>query len=149
MKKLMLSIFATVVLLSFSSVASAQFFGWDSEKIIKVMDFPDDDRFQMPMGEYMDAGYIYKQVTIFFVPVWNYDARWVGYVGSDERYLELDRSELQEFAVTAGLELPDSPSLPFWDSIGGKIVFILLVLIWLGFQLRSSKEEEAKEADKQ
>ena len=145
MKKFMLSFFATVALLSFSSVASAELFGWGGEKIIMVMDFPDEDWAQIPTCEYVDAGYRYKQLTMLFIPLWKYDGRWTGYIGSEKQYLDLDRSELQEFAEAAGLELPDSPSLPFWDSMGGKLLFILIVILYLGVKFRSSPEEEAEE----
>lgn len=145
LKNLVLSLFATVALLSYSSVSSAQFFGWDGEKIIKVMDLPDEEWLQTPNGEYVDAGYIYKQVTILFMPVWNYDGRWIGYIGSEDEYVPLEDGELLEIVELAGLELPDSPSLPFWDTVGGKILFVLLVLFYFGWKSRAAKKEEAAE----
>jgi hypothetical protein len=149
MKKLAKLIIMLSVLVAFSGTASAApvLFGWDKEKIIKVMDFPDNFQFKADSGEYVDAGYIYKQATIFFIPVWNYDGRWVGYIGSDTNYLQLNRSDLEEIAKSADLKLPESPSLPFWDSIGGKLLFILISLLYFGFKMMGGSEEDEEDEE--
>jgi len=119
-------------------------YSWDSEKIIKVIDFPDIAAYQTQEGKYVDAGYLYKQVSLFFVPLWNYDGRWVGYIGDDGKYIQLNRQELSELAEEVNLKLPNKPTLPFWDSIGGKIIAIIFIIILLiGFmQERTEKSEE-------
>ena len=98
------------------------FFGWGGETIVKIADFPDTPNFQTTDGDYFDAGVMYKQITIFFLPLWNYDVRWTGYIDSDY-YVELSPEEIQEFAVVAEVSLLQAPAaLPFWDRYGGKLI---------------------------
>lgn len=127
--------FASVLLalsLYFSS-AEARYtpvlFGWGGETIIKVVDFPNTSQFKWRGATFIDAGAIYKTFTVFFVPLWNYDVRWVGYIGKSDEYLEFTRAELEELASYSDTKLPQSPSLPFWDSYGGKLVILLVVFI--------------------
>ena len=139
MKKCFL--FGVVFLLVFafsSSLYSAPvFFSTGGEKLIKVRDFPDTPAFRTRSGKFVDAGYLYKQVTVFFVPVWNYEGRWVGYTGSDTRYLRISEKKLKAAAKKAGITLPDSPTLPFWDAVGGKLVIAgLALLIFVVIKIR-------------
>lgn len=128
-------------------------FGWGGETIIKVMDFPNTPAFQTVVdfspapgrppepfipGQtrrtgketvYVDVGLIYKTFTVFFLPLWNYDIRWVGYIGMSDNYLEFTKEELDELAADIGMQLPQTPDLPFWDSYGGKLVVLTVILI--------------------
>ena len=130
------SMFAIVFLaaLSASVEAAPVLFGWGDEEIIKVADFPDTEDFEYSHGEYIDAGFVYKQVTVFFIPVWNYNGKWVGYLEKNENNLKLKKSELDQLAEKANVKLPESPTLPFWHSIGGKIVFGLILLLYIGWK---------------
>lgn len=105
------------------------FFSWGGEHIAKVADFPDTPQFQTKDGQYVDPGYRYKQFKLFFVPVWNYGGKWCGYVGNSERYLDLHKQQLDELAAAVGMTLPESPALPFWDSYGGKLVLLSVVML--------------------
>ncbi|HNY31898.1 MAG TPA: hypothetical protein PKO15_13510 [Fibrobacteria bacterium] len=93
-----------------------------SEKIVKVADFPDTGVFQGNGGELLDPGYKFKQVQLFFLPVWNYGGEWCAYVGKDDTYMEMSKATLDSIAKTVNVTLPESPSLGFWNSIGGKLV---------------------------
>ena len=120
--------------------------GWGGEKSIKIRDFPDIPDFQDAEGYYIDAGIIYKQATIFFIPVWNYDRRWIGFIDGSDEYYELSRTELENFASLANVSLPENFQLPFWDSYGGKLVFLLgiiLLILWMNSVLRDEIEEKA------
>jgi hypothetical protein len=148
MKTILKTMLLAVILLTALSAqaeAAPVLFG-RSEKIIKVADFPDTDNFELSRGQYVDAGYVYKQVSVFFIPVWNYDGRWAGYVGKDDTYLQLTKSDLDEMAAAASVKLPDSPSLPIWQSVGGKLVFAFILLLYIGFRfLSGSAGEETSE----
>ena len=109
-------------LLGFTSTASARkvvFCSWGGETIIKMVDFPDTASFQTSDGRYFDAGAIYKEVQIFFLPLWSYDVRWAGYI-DEENYVELNRNELNGLALLANVTLPPKIELPFWNRWGGK-----------------------------
>jgi hypothetical protein len=100
------------------------FFSWGGEKIARVATFPDTAEFKVQAtGDHIDPGYRYKQIKILFIPVWNYDGHWCGYVGNEEAYLDLDKAQLDSLAQTARVPIPDSPNLPFWDYLGGKFKF--------------------------
>ncbi len=139
-------LFGSAMLFLFTAPAYSApvFYSWGGEKIIKIMDFPDSSDLQRLDGNYVDAGYRYQQVTIFFIPVWNYNEKWCGYIGNDNEYLDLDRQSLSELAEAAGLSLPESPSLPFWDSIGGKLLLGVILLMYFGYK-GSGAEKKGEE----
>ncbi len=118
------------------------FYQWGGEKIIKIIDLPDSPAFQKTDGKYIDIGYRYQQLNIFFIPIWNYNEKWCGYIGSDKEYLDLDKKYLSELAETAGLKLPDSPSLPIWDYIGGKLLFGLVFALSYGKKIFGNSEKK-------
>lgn len=122
------------------------FFSFGGEAITKVADFPDTEAFQMEDGSYVDAGAIYKQVTILFIPVWNYEIRWCGYVGEGESYMDLSKEQLDALAAEAGVTLPESPSISFWHSIGGKLVLLAIIGAFIAYSVLFPEEEE-KPAD--
>ncbi|WP_204153576.1 hypothetical protein [Leptolyngbya sp. CCY15150] len=115
---------------------------WGGERIIKVADFPDTDIFRTTDGRYIDPGYRYKQIKLFFIPVWNYGGQWCGYIGTTEQYLDIDKAQLDVFAGFGGIQLPDTPSLPSWDAYGGKLVFLsfFIILVVIG---KRRKEDSA------
>jgi hypothetical protein len=122
------------------------FFSFGGEAMSKVQDFPDTEMFQNEDGSYVDAGCIYKQVSIFFIPVWNYDIRWCGYTGEDDSYMILTKEQLDEMAKEANVTLDETPSLSFWNSIGGKLVFLALIGAFIAYSVLSSDDEEEEEA---
>src|SRR5215203_2222658 len=147
-EKFLKSILTIVVLglLSASAQAAPVIFGWGGQEIIKVADFPNTAEFEYARGEYIDAGYAYKQVTIFFIPVLNYDIKWVGYVGEKNGYLQLKKAELDRLAAKANVRLPETPALPVWDSIGGKLVFGLILLLYIGWKFLSASIDVQEDA---
>jgi hypothetical protein len=150
MSNKLFSIILLVLSFSLLNIHSAEarapvFFSFGGEAISKVQDFPDTEAFQFEDGSYVDAGCIYKQVSIFFIPVWNYDVRWCGYTGEDDSYATMTKEELDELATEASITLPETPSLSFWDSIGGKLVFLGLVGAFIAYSVLTSDDEEEEE----
>lgn len=141
--------FAFAALTAFALLASALaaravpvFYQWGGEKIEKVVDFPDQPQFSNAEGKHIDAGIRYKQVTIFFIPVWNYDVAWCGAIRGDlDHYIDLSRDELQEAASTASITLPKEPTIPFWDAYGGKLVLGAIVIALFVFRRKSATKE--------
>jgi hypothetical protein len=113
--------------------------GTGGEKIIKVADFPDTAEFQHeekvssgpPRKVHVDAGYIWKQDKFLDCPIFNDKGRYIGFIGDENTYLDLKPEQINELAKEAYVFLPESPTLPFWDAMGGKVaaVGILAVLI--------------------
>ena len=128
------------------------FFSWGEETIVKIADFPDTPDFQTKDENYFDAGVIYKQITIFFLPLWNYDVRWTGYIDSDyyvelspeemqDFAVELSPEEMQDFAVVAEVSLSQAPALPFWDRYGGKLILLVLLAVLLLVAVASKSDD--------
>lgn len=147
MSKISRLILIMLALLSFSSTASANIiiYNFKGIKIIKIADFPKTSKFKIKTGDYLDAGYFYRQFTIFFIPVWNYDGKWVGYIGSDSSYLPLKKSDLDNLAKSVGITLPENPSLPFWDAMSGKLILSFFVLfgVWSIWFKKEKKDNKA------
>ena len=149
----------TVILLATAHSAHAvyirNFFSWGDEQIIKVAEFPHTEAFKTPDskthvglppslmapynppfseihdGRHFDPGYRYKQMRILFVPIWNYDEQWCGYVGDSRQYLNISKDKLDALASEAGINLPATPSLTFWETCGGKIVFLVVIALYV------------------
>lgn len=127
---------ATVIVISMVEASRAEgipvFYSWGGEKVIKVANFPDTEEWKSSERKHVDVGYRFKQISIFFVPIWNYDGSWCGYIGQDDHYLNLNTTEVTSLAAKAGINLPDAPNLPFWDSYGGKLLLLVVLLVWIG-----------------
>ncbi len=113
---------------------------WGGEVMAKIKDFPDTSEFKTADGHFFDAGLIYRQISVYSIPLWNYDVRWAGYI-DDYRYVDFDRKELEDIARKAQVSLPDEPELPFWDSYGGKmlvggLLFVGLLVVIAGWVLK-------------
>ena len=125
--RLLLGVVVCVLVLNATSASARSrgwgiiWWNWGSEFMVKVADFPDTSRFQTAGGRFFDAGLIYKQISVYSLPLWNYDVRWTGYINNN-RYAEVSKEDLLRFARIAQVSLPDDPELPFWESYGGKLV---------------------------
>ena len=110
------------------------FFSWGGEKIVKVMSLPDTDYYKTQDGAHIDVGYRFKQITILFIPVLNYEGTWCGYIGSDTRYMDFNKTALDDAAAKASLTISSASPIPFWDAYGGKLVLVLVVLLSIGYE---------------
>ncbi len=140
------AVVASFFLLLFSvspTYAAPVIFGFGGEKIVKVADLPDLPEFT-DNGQHFDAGFRFKQLTIFFIPIWNYDEHWCGYIPSDpDHYLDLDYDDLAQLASAASVAIPDDPALPFWDQYGGKLLFLAIALLYGGYRLMMTSRRTA------
>lgn len=136
MKKLITPIFALLLLFPCHVFAGAGFFSYGGESIVQLADLPDTEEYQTPDGEYADIGYIYKSVSVFYVPIWNYDGRLVMMLSGQDSYIDIGADQIEMFALQAGVTLPPAPYLDFWQRIGGKLTFIVGVILF-GLKLRN------------
>lgn len=121
------------------------FYSTGSEKIAKVADFPQTELFTDATGAHFDAGIMYKQVSLMFVPLWNYDVQWCGMVDEDT-YVQITKEQLDEIAKTAGITLPESGKVPMWDAFGGKAI-VAVLLAGLAFFLLSGNKDDKDDED--
>jgi hypothetical protein len=135
-------VLAALTLLPTKASAAPLFFSWGGDTIVKFATFPEGIPFTNVQNKHFDAGICYRQVAIFFIPVWNYDVRWCGYVSAGE-YIDMTRAEFEERATAAGVTLPSDPPIGAWDAYIGKIVFALLVGGYVLFRMRRKKPAPA------
>ncbi len=121
------------------------------EKIIKVLDFPDTEMFQLEDGSYFDLGSMYTKSHIVWLSYSNTEPVLVGLVegknGMEDSYLELTPEMLTEIEKTTGIELPKEGSVSFFDKFVGKFILGILVLsVLYGLYLKYIKKEEKETA---
>ena len=121
----------------------------NNEHMIKVAEFPDIAELKNEKG-YVDAGYRFTTFALFFIPIWNYDGKWCGYIDGDT-YVPSTRSDLEIIANACNVQLgSSSPSLPFWYSYGGKLIFFLagiFFVIYKSEQSGSGKSEQSESGE--
>lgn len=150
-KVLLIAILSVAGLCFFASKAQAQFvYAWPDEKLATVIDLPNDDNFYHESEKgYINLGYYYKQVWIMWIPIWNYDGQYCLLVeGKKDYYISLTPEEVEGFKgylEENGIEVPSGDPTPFWDKIGGKLVWLLVIafLIWSSSNKAKKKKEEA------
>lgn len=141
MKKIITPMLALLFLFSGHAFAGAGLISYGGETIVKVASLPDTEDYRTPEGNHVDIGYLYKSVSIFYVPVWNYDGRLVGMISGEDSYLNITPDQISVIAQLAGITITDGPYLDFWQRIGGKIVFVIgLVLFGLKLRNKSIKQ---------
>jgi len=125
----------TVFFLVFTEKANAFVWSFGGEKFVKVEDLPDTDEWRDDAGIYQDAYVIYKHGWILWIPVWNWDARYVLSSGGGVYYEFANESDVARLTSKYG---PPTKAIPFWENIGGKILWGFVILIWAFFKFGSS-----------
>ena len=116
-------------------------FLFKADTIEKIADFPNTEQFKLN-DDFIDAGIRYKEVAVLFVPIHQYDFGWVGYIAADsDSFYDLSREDLLIFANAAQVQLPDEIKLGFWKAWGGKLIILLVLVIYIGYHKLTSKEE--------
>ena len=151
MKKKLFSFLLVFTIMVFGTTtdanAKAAFFSWGGETIEKVVDFPDTPNFQIN-NDYIDAGYRYKEITIFFLPLWTYDYAWCGYIPNNPTsYYPLTKKQVVSYAQMASITLPDTPELGFWTKWGGKLVLGLIIVIFFIYGLSKHEPQTFEEVE--
>jgi hypothetical protein len=119
----------------------------DADKIIKVADLPQNEQYQTKLEgklTHFDIGYMYTKSHIMWIPYNTSNGKFVGYIDKDN-YLELTPDDLQQIKAQEKITLSDS-YISFWDKIGGRVVFglVILLIIW-GMIPSKNKEKELEE----
>jgi hypothetical protein len=108
-----------------------------------VADFPDTAEFQReeksssgpPRKVHIDAGYIWPQDKFLDCPIFNDTGRYIGFIGDENIYFDLKPEKITEMAKEAYVFLPESPTLPFWDAMGGKLAAVGILTVLILFSL--------------
>jgi hypothetical protein len=112
------------------------------EKINEILNLPNDSTTMYSNGSYLNIACIYKQFSILWIPIWNWDEEYcISIEGSKDHYGEkIDKERAEEIAKIYDLKLP-SASPSFWNKFGGKLIILaLLALILSGAFSKKSKK---------
>ena len=149
MSKLRLSMMVCVVTL-FGSAAFAKgapvFFSWGGDSFYKVADLPDTYQYQFN-SDFVDIGVKYSEIQIFFLPVWQYNMKYVAVIpNNSDSYYDLSNEEVMDLATSASISIPpiSQVKLDFWTAWGGKITLLLLIGLFVMYGMYSAKNEEAE-----
>lgn len=144
MKKWFLSAFLAFGLIA---PAHAVIYG-HGDKSIRVHDLPNLEVLKKG-SDYVDVGYCYKQLHILWLPVWNWDERYCGYLNETTYAPNLTREAILEVSKEMNWDTSwdDGKSkIPFWERVGGKIALGGLLIAWIAFnQYQRRKKEEENE----
>ncbi len=112
------------------------------ETIQTVQELPTDSEIQKLAGEKVNLSYLNNEYGAIWIPVWNTDGRYVLSDISNNTYYEIDSEvaailkDKHDFDVETAVA-----PLTFWKKIGGKIVFLLVVVLAIWGSIPSKKKE--------
>ena len=88
-------------------------------------------------GQHVNFGVVYDQFGLFWLPLWNYGETEYALIADDENtFWSLDEETLKMVKTEYSLDIPDTPSIPFWQKVGLKPVVILLLLFFILGKIR-------------
>ena len=110
-------------------------FSYGAEKLVKIQEVP---------AEKFTLGVIYKQVTLFGMPLWNYDKKLCGYV-NETKYDELTKEQADSIVAKDNAKVPFLMGISMWDLVGPKIILILIILAIIMYSVLKKPETSANE----
>lgn len=119
----------------------------DGDKISLVKELPKSEEFIIQDADdecyHANLGVKYEQFSLFYIPIWNYgDYTYVLYAEDKKgEYLYASLSE-EDIALLQSVfgGIPDIPKLPFWDSVGGKLLILGIIIFFCFLGYRANKE---------
>lgn len=147
-KKLFL-IFAALFVMAFSANAGVVFYRTGIH-VVQVVDLPADSAYALinEEGEFVesDLGILHEQFQIFWLPVWNYgEEKYVLYYEKGDTINAADLDEEDLAALHADFDFPETPTMPFWHKIGGKIVLVLIIGAYLAYKVFLGRKDDDDE----
>jgi len=131
MKTLVTLLTVTAALFSQLSFAKARIpipYG-TKDKIIKMVDLPDQEEFQLEDGRYFDIGSYYTIDHVIWLAYSHNEPQIVGYIDDSDEYLIFTPEELKEIGAIANVEIPAEAEVTFMDKIGGKVLLGIVALL--------------------
>lgn len=120
-----------------------------TDKIIKIVDLPDQEEFQLEDGRYFDIGSYYAINHIAWLAYSNSEPQLVGYLDDSDEYLTLTPEELEQIASIANIDIPEKANVSFMHGFGGKIILgsIGLIAAYGIYSSYFSKDEEEEQTE--
>jgi hypothetical protein len=148
MKKVIFTfiVFAALFLTANSVSAKGIIFYSTGEKIELLETLPPEATID---DVHINLGLMYDQFSIFWIPVWNYgETKYVLVNDEEDTYWDLDTETIELLKTDFKVEIPEEPVIGFWNKIGGKIIWGIVILVALAgwFFTRKDDKEAEQEA---
>lgn len=98
------------------------------ERIIKVRDLPDTPQYQLKDGTYYDIGSMYEIKHIFGLSYSNSKSEYVGYIGSQDKYVHITPKELNMIIASTRTLIPEQAKITFFDKYVSKPLLLILLI---------------------
>ena len=102
----------------------------NEEKVIYVIELPDQKEFQLADGRYFDLGSYYETHHVLWLSFAHSEPKLIGYLGSSDEYVVLTPTILKAIEITLHTK-PVEAEVSFMDKIGGKILLSIFTLVAL------------------
>jgi hypothetical protein len=100
-------------------------------------------------GKHVNFGVAYDQFSIFWIPIWNYGETEYALITDDgENAYSMDQESLQYLKEQYDIDTNSTPSISFWNKIGGKLIWIAVILLIIWGSVGNKKEKEEEPAEK-
>lgn len=139
---LTLILFGSLFLTTNSVSAKGVIIYGNGEKIDVVHYLPED--ITVNNGEHVNLGVMYKQFSLFWIPVWNYgETQYVLINDNEDTYYDIDAEEIDILKSGYDIPISEKPTIDFWNRIGGKLIWgaVILLVIYFGWQGRNDDKE--------
>ena len=103
------------------------------ETIQTIQELPTDSEIQKLAGQKVNLSYLNNEYGILWMSIWNTNGRYVLSDISNNTYFEIDTQAAKILKEKHSFDIETAENqLSFWKKIGGKLVFlvIILLLIW-------------------
>ena len=120
----------------------------NGEKIEVSRELPDSITVN---NEHVNLGVMYEQFSIFWIPMWNYgETKYVLINDREDTYYDLDEDEIEMLRTEFSIDIPEKPTIGFWNKIGGKLIWIAVIaLILFGWRSKNDDNDDEVEAPQQ
>lgn len=149
MKKIILFALLSSLFICFANKADAKIripISFGGEKISTVVDLPNDSTTMTNDGYYGNIGCYYKQFSIIWIPIWNWDEQYcIEYEGTTNMYGgKISKEQAEAYASHYGVKLA-SASPSFWNKIGGKLIVLAAIAFFIWSSIGKKKEDDEEE----
>lgn len=112
------------------------------ETVQTIQELPTDSEIQDLAGEKVNLAYLNNEYGAIWIPVWNTDGRYVLTDISNNSYYEIDSAAAAILKDKHDFDAETAVApLTFWKKIGGKIVFVLVIILAIWGSIPSKKKD--------
>jgi hypothetical protein len=116
----------------------------NGEKIEVAQTLPDSITID---EQHINLGVMYEQFSIFWIPMWNYgETKYVFINEKKDTYYDLQEEDLEYLRSEYGVKIPETPSICFWNKIGGKLIWLAVIAACIYGYFLTRKDDKDEDA---